>query len=151
MPSRHARSAFDRRDSVRGPLCVLAEAGPGHLPLWAYDLGLGGMRCTARRAIWPGTYLDLRFAIPDTREEVTTGAQVVALEEDGPSVSLGLRFCALPEGSRLAIYRFLDRRRFLWAPMGMTTGLLSPSRLVRPPPAPPLDTLLAQVDAALAA
>ena len=150
MASRQ-ESAFDRRESVRGPLWMLVEAGPERRTLWAHDVGLGGLRCTTDRPLWPGTYLDVRFAIPDTHEVVHAGAQVLTLEDEGDVLSLGLRFCALTEGARLAIYRFLDRRRFLWAPMGMTTGLIAPSRLVPPPPAPALDTLLAEADAALAA
>jgi hypothetical protein len=151
MPSRPRKNAFDRRDSVRGPLCALVEAGPSRSALWAHDLSLGGLRCATTRPFWPGTYLDLRFALPDTREPIEAGAQVLTLDEEADGLSLGLRFCSLSDGARLAIFRFLDRRRFLWAPPGTTAGLLEPARLVRPPPMPPLDELLAEVDAALAA
>lgn len=151
MPSLPRKNAFDRRDSVRGPLCALVEAGPERLPLWAHDLSLGGLRCATNRPFWPGTYLDVRFALPDTRETIAGGAQVLSLDEEADGLSLGLRFCALSDGARLAIYRFLDRRRYLWAQAGSASGLLTPARMVPPPPVPPLDELLAQVDAALAA
>jgi hypothetical protein len=33
---------------------------------------------------------------------------------DAQELMLGLRFCCLADGARMAIYRFLDRRRRLW-------------------------------------
>jgi hypothetical protein len=107
----------NRRASVRGPLYVLVEARTVAQPMWAFDLSLGGARCVTERPIWPGTYLDLAFTLPDSHERIVTGSQVVTLDtSESQEVMLGLRFCCLADGARMAIYRFLDRRRRLWDP-----------------------------------
>lgn len=106
----------ERRASARGPLLMLVHATDGS-ELWAFDIGLGGLKCTTHRPRWPGSYLDLRFELPDTREAVRAGGQVTSLDTSTHGeLVLGVRFCRLADGERLRIYRFLDRRRSLWAP-----------------------------------
>ncbi len=114
MNAQPGHAAPDRRSSARGPLYMMVETRGGGAPLWACDIGLGGMRCTGPVA-WPGTYLDLSFALPDDIQRIEAGGQVVALEESGGELVMGVRFCRLSDGARLAIYRFLDRRRRLRA------------------------------------
>ncbi len=107
-------TALDRRRSVRGPLYMMVDTRGARVPLWAFDIGLGGMRCTGPTA-WPGTYLDLSFVLPDDLQRIEVGGQVVSLGEADGEIAMGVRFCRISDGARLAIYRFLDRRRRLWA------------------------------------
>jgi hypothetical protein len=130
--------ADDRRASARTRLFTLVETRGAKEPLWAWDIGMGGMQCRAKTARWPGTYLDLCFTLPGTDEALEVGSQVLSLdqlEEEG--VSLGLRFCMLSPRAQRAIYRFLDARRVLWS------GEKPPA-----PAAPPrlIDTWLARSD-----
>jgi hypothetical protein len=104
----------DRRNSARSRLFMLVRTKqPG--TLWAWDIGLGGMQCKSSRMMWPGTYLDVEFTLPGTKEAVSAGAQVISIGTDADgTTTLAFRFCRLPDQGRLAIYRFLDRRRYLW-------------------------------------
>ncbi len=114
--ARAAAATPERRESARSRLFTLVEAKGSREPLWALDLGLGGMQCRSKRPRWPGTYLDLSFVLPGTDEKVEAGSQVLTLDqlEDG-ELSLGLRFCMLSPRDQRAIYRFLDARRQLWS------------------------------------
>lgn len=98
------------------------KAGKLPEPIWAIDIGLGGMKAVSRSLVFPGTYLDLSFRLPGTSELLKVGAQVGTLgDADGyeaGSVTLGLRFCRLSKGNELSIYRFLDKRRGLWTSQG---------------------------------
>ena len=106
----------DRRGSVRSSLFILVRIKARGELMWATDISLGGMQCRARLPHWPGTYLDVSFALPDTRESIDVGAQVISLGQAGDGeVLLGLRFCRLTARAEMAIYRFLDRRRALWS------------------------------------
>ena len=108
-------SAAERRDSARSRIFVLVHAGASDEPMWAWDIGMSGMQCRSPKPRWPGTYLDLRFRLPETTEPIELGAQVVSMEPAaGGHVSLGLRFRAMSPKAQRAIYRFLDRRRALW-------------------------------------
>jgi len=105
----------ERRDSARSRLFILVHTGTNDEPMWAWDIGLSGMQCRAPKARWPGTYVDLRFRLPETQEALEVGAQVVSMEPTaGGQVSLGLRFCTVSPKVQRAIYRFLDRRRAMW-------------------------------------
>ncbi len=106
----------ERRGSARSQLFMLVRAGDGSAPLWAWDISLGGMQCKSKRARWPGTFVDLSFTLPGSNQRLEIGAQVVSLDvgNDGVAV-LGLRFCRLAPGAKLALYRFIDGRRGLWA------------------------------------
>ncbi|MBI3179252.1 MAG: PilZ domain-containing protein [Deltaproteobacteria bacterium] len=103
----------DRRDSARSPLFMLVHT-PAGAPLWAWDIGLSGMLCRSRILRTPGTYLDLRFRLPGTHDELKAGAQVMTLDQVEEELSLGVRFCMLSAMAQRAIYRFLDHRRVLW-------------------------------------
>ncbi|MFC1611861.1 hypothetical protein ACFL6C_12940 [Myxococcota bacterium] len=96
----------NRRTSARSRLFTLVQAHGVDEPMWAWDIGLGGMQCRTRQPRWPGTYLDLSFELPGTREKLEVGSQIL---------SLGLRFCMLSTKAQRVIYRFLDRRRTLWS------------------------------------
>lgn len=91
--------------------------------LTAFDIGLGGMQCVSKIVVFPGTYVDLAFRLPGTRELLKVGAQVASLSDsaDGSAV-LGLRFCRLSARAQLSIYRFLDKRRERWTSQGENTG-----------------------------
>ncbi len=111
-----------RRASARGRLHMRVLAGKLPEPIYAIDISLGGMKAVSRSLVFPGTYLDLSFRLPGTRELLKVGAQVATLG-DAPghepgSVTLGLRFCRLSKGIELSIYRFLDKRRGLWTSQG---------------------------------
>jgi hypothetical protein len=111
-----------RRSSARGRLHMMVKAGKLPEPIWAIDIGLGGLKAVSRSLVFPGTYLDLSFRLPGTRELLKVGAQVATLG-DAPgyepgSVTLGLRFCRVSKGNELSIYRFLDKRRGLWTSQG---------------------------------
>ncbi|MBN1960788.1 MAG: PilZ domain-containing protein [Deltaproteobacteria bacterium] len=107
----------NRRLSARGPLYMLVEARAHKPAFWAFDVSLGGIRCISEKPIWPGTYLDLSFIIPDSREHIVTGGQIITLDiNENDEVLIGIRFCCLASGASMAIYRFLDRRRRLWDP-----------------------------------
>jgi hypothetical protein len=84
-------------------------------PLWAWDIGLGGMQCRSRVPRWPGTFLDLAFTLPGSEERLEVGSQILSLDHlDGDDLSLGLKFCMLSARDLRLIYRFLDQRRALW-------------------------------------
>ena len=108
-------SSSERRDSARSRLFVVVRATDCPHPMWAWDLSLSGMQCRTLRPRWPGTYMDLRFRLPDIGETLHVGSQVMTLE-DAPEggLSLALRFCNLSSKSQRLIYRFLDSRRGLW-------------------------------------
>ncbi len=109
------RSARDRRDSARTRVFVLVHAGREEEPMWAWDIAMGGMQCRSNTPRWPGTYLDLRFRLPDSEEMLEVGAQVMTLEPAaGGQVSLGMSFRALSPKAQRELYRFLDRRRQMW-------------------------------------
>ncbi len=106
----------DRRASARSRLHARVEARGLHDPLWAWDIGLGGMQCRARSPRWPGTFLDLSFTLPGTGDTLEVGSQVMSLDQlEDDSLSLGLKFCMLSARDQRSIYRFLDQRRALWA------------------------------------
>lgn len=107
----------DRRKSARSRLFMLVETGDGKGPLWAWDIGLGGLQCRALNVRFPGTYLDLKFRLPGSDEFMKVGGQVTSMDrsEDG-SLSLGIRFCVISPRLQMATYRFLDDRRSLWDP-----------------------------------
>ena len=108
-------ASADRRASARSRSCILVTPQDGTSPLWAVDIGLGGMQVKSRTTRFPGTYLDVQFALPDTREKIRLTTQVVNLGRRGDDgVYTGLRFCRVAKNDQLAIYRFLDRRRLLW-------------------------------------
>jgi hypothetical protein len=142
----------DRRRSPRGPLYMMVEPLGHRAPLWARDISMGGLRCESSRPLWPGTYLDLGFSLPDTRERIEVGGQVMSLDGSGAEALLGLRFCLLADSARLAIYRFLDRRRRLWRPEGWLNPLaVHHPRLAHIFEQPdPFAALLAAADEALA-
>lgn len=112
--SPRAIDPIDRRQSVRSPLYMMVRARDMGRPLWATDIGLGGMLCKSEMPRWPGTYLDLSFRLPDSLDELRIGGQVLSLDDLDDGVSLGVRFCMLSVKAQRAIYRFLDRRRALW-------------------------------------
>ncbi|MBC7794653.1 MAG: hypothetical protein H7Z43_13190 [Clostridia bacterium] len=109
-----------RRDSARTRLHMavnLTRASDlSSRTLWAYDIGLGGMQCRCKDVMFPGTYLDLAFRLPGTRELLKVGAQVASLGESPEGgVTLRVRFCRLSARTQLSIYRFLDKRRDRWS------------------------------------
>src|SRR5690606_19693278 len=112
--SRQETGSFNRRSSARASLFVPVRIDGSSEVLWAHDISLGGLQCTTKTPRWPGTYVDIELELPDVRETVRAGAQVVSLDKRGSETVLGLRFCRLPSGAEMAIYRFLDRRRILW-------------------------------------
>src|ERR1044072_8443845 len=77
-----------RRASVRGRLYMMVRAERLPDPLWAYDIGLGGLKVESRWIVFPGTYLDLSFRLPGTRELLKVGAQVATLG-DAPGNASG--------------------------------------------------------------
>ncbi len=113
--------ASDRRGSARSRLFTLVQTGDGLGPMWAWDIGLGGLLVKAKRPRWPGTYLDVTLTLPGTGETLKLGAQVLTLDQDADGVGMSLRFCRSSAAARLAIYRFLDRRRALWDPEAETS------------------------------
>lgn len=107
-------SASNRRGSARSQLFMMVRTKNAGT-LWAWDIGLGGMACKGSRLVWPGTYVDLDFTLPGTKESLRVGAQVISIATDPDGApSLSLRFVNLSDRDKLAIYRFLDRRRYLW-------------------------------------
>ena len=115
----HCGGGSERRCSARSRLFTLVTVrGRGNQDkLWAWDIGLGGMKARSRKARFPGTFLDLEFRLPDSKEILRVGAQVTDMEAtDDGSVGLGLRFCRVSPMVQMAIYRFMDRRRRLWEP-----------------------------------
>lgn len=108
-------SSAERRLSARAPLFMLVQSNGSPEAFFANDIGLGGMLCQTKKPRWPGSFLDVRFQLPETAEPLTSGAQVISLDEGkSKTLSMGLRFCNLSSKAELAIYRFLDRRRQLW-------------------------------------
>jgi len=113
--SRAEARADERRNSARSRSFILVQPRDGTPSMWASDISLGGMQCRTNTTRWPGSYLDLSFTLPDTRETFEVGAQVLSLgKADDGQLMLGLRFCRIPAGAQMAIYRFLDRRRAMW-------------------------------------
>ena len=114
-----------RRNSARTrlhmPVNVTRATDRSSRTMYAFDIGLGGIQCQSKIAVFPGTYLDLAFRLPGTRELLKVGAQVASLGEtpDG-DITLGLRFCRLSARAQLSIYRFLDKRRERWTSQGET-------------------------------
>src|SRR4051794_26684949 len=99
------------RTSARSRLFMLVRTRSNDT-LWAWDIGLGGMSCKTTKPHFPGTYLDVEFTLPGTKERLALGAQVVGLhQDDSGTITAALRFCRVPDTARLALYRFLDRRR----------------------------------------
>ena len=106
----------ERRASARSPLFMMVRQRGANDPLWACDIGLGGMQMRARTARFPGSYLDLVFKLPDAGDTMEVGGQVLSLDEAEPGqLAVGVRFCMLSVKAQREIYRFLDRRRALWA------------------------------------
>ena len=104
-----------RRGSARTAVFMLVQTPHG--PLWAFDVGLGGLRCFARSLYTVGQYLDVSFRLPGEDADHRVGAQVACLEPwPGGGVALRLRFCRPSKALELAIYRLLDRRRAMWDP-----------------------------------
>ena len=105
----------DRRASARSPLFMMVRQHGANDPLWACDIGLGGMQCRGRVARFPGNYLDLSFKLPDASDMLEVGGQVMSLDQGTPGqLTVGVRFCMLSVMAQREIYRFLDRRRALW-------------------------------------
>ncbi len=122
-----------RRSSARSRIYMMVRASRVKEPLWAFDIGLGGLQVASPMVVFPGTYLDLQFRLPGSKEVHKVGAQVATLgdvpDDDqleggskGASVALGLRFCKLTARAQLSIYRFLDKRRNLWTTGGDETA-----------------------------
>lgn len=110
-------AAAERRNSARTPVFMLVRNLQTRDGMFAWDIGMGGMQCRARRPLWPGTYLDLGFKLPETSELLEVGGQVMTLNDGAQGdLGLGVRFCAISRKAQLALYRFLDRRRLLWDP-----------------------------------
>ena len=118
-----------RRASARSRIYMMVRTSRVKDPLWAFDIGLGGLQVKSSVVVFPGTYLDLAFRLPGSKELHKVGAQVATLG-DAPDddvlqgrattggVALGLRFCKLTARVQMAIYRFLDKRRHLWTTEG---------------------------------
>ncbi|MBI5509142.1 MAG: PilZ domain-containing protein [Deltaproteobacteria bacterium] len=116
-PAGIVESSQERRMSARSPLFMMVKSGGNREPLWASDIGLGGMQCKSRVPRFPGTYLDLSFTLPGTTDRLEAGGQVLSIDgERQGRLALGLRFCMLSVKAEREIYRFLDRRRALWGP-----------------------------------
>jgi hypothetical protein len=108
-----ASTETTQRNSARSRVFMLVRSPGGSF--WAWDIGLGGMSAKTKRVVFPGTFLDLQFTLPGTTDPLALGAQVVGLaQDDDGTMTVSLRFCRVPDNTRLALYRFLDRRRYLW-------------------------------------
>ena len=106
----------DRRTSARSPAFMMVRARDFSAPMWCDDIGLGGMKCRSTQVRWPGSYVDLNFRLPGSPKSFQIGGQITSIQNtDGDEeISLGLRFCMMPDQWELDIYRFLDARRELW-------------------------------------
>jgi hypothetical protein len=131
-PSPLSTQSF-RRASARSRIYMMVRASRVKDPLWAFDIGLGGLQVKSSALLFPGTYMDLQFRLPASKEVLKVGAQVATLGEapdddvlqggsTGGRVALGLRFCKLTARAQLSIYRFLDKRRHLWTTTGDETA-----------------------------
>ena len=116
MKKSNRPDASNRRSSARTPVCMLVHTDDGRDPIWAWDLGLGGLRCNSSNLRMPGDFLNVRFALPGESETYKVKCQITSLDGDvnGSSI-LSLRFCATSARLTMALYRFLDRRRALWS------------------------------------
>ena len=106
----------DRRGSALFPAFILVRERNGG-PMWACDVGLGGMLLKSRRMRFPGTYMDLSFTLPGTTEVIRVGAHIMNLvHHENGTFTLAARYCRLTSKAQMALYRFLDQRRVMWAP-----------------------------------
>lgn len=107
-------SPLNRRSSARSPVYMQVMNTGREEVLEATDIGLGGIQCTSRKHCWPGQFMELEFTLPEMREEIRVGAQVLNMEPaDGGGSHLGLRFCRVPESTTLVLYQFLVMREAL--------------------------------------
>jgi len=107
--------ARERRNSARSKVYMLVQTSKLRNPLWARDIGLGGMQCSTSQWVGPGTFLQVHFRLPTLDETFEVGSQVLTVKEFArDNLYLGLRFCDVPDAARMAIYRFLDKRRLMW-------------------------------------
>lgn len=108
-----AHAQKERRSSARSPLFTLVRSDRG--TLWAYDIGLGGMFCRGTAAIARGALLRLEFKLPEIDARIVGQGEVITcIAGDDGRYNLGIRFTEVSRAARMAIYRFLDRRRELW-------------------------------------
>ncbi|OGQ83689.1 MAG: hypothetical protein A2289_15750 [Deltaproteobacteria bacterium RIFOXYA12_FULL_58_15] len=105
----------NRRQSARSPIFTLVKARGSREPMWAWDIGMGGMQCRTQQPRFPGSFVDLQFALPGSNDVLDVGGQVLSLEQLDAHLSVGLRFCMLSSRDQRLLYRFLDQRRALWS------------------------------------
>lgn len=130
-------SGLERRASARSRVFMLVNVGAERM--WAVDIGLGGLQCRSASARLPGTYVDLAFTLPETRERIEARGQVVSIAGAGQSsqssqerdtvdgeYEIGIRFCDVSGWAVQAIYRFMDARRTLWSRRHQVGKLKSP-------------------------
>jgi hypothetical protein len=102
-----------KRDSARTPVFMLVQTSAG--ALWAFDVGMGGLRVFSRKMLNIGQYLDVSFRLPDEDTEHKVGAQVASFQSwPQGGLAVRLRFCRPSKSLQLALYRLLDRRRAMW-------------------------------------
>jgi len=110
-----ATTEAERRDSARSRVFMWVDVHDGQGPVWAEDIGLGGMMVRAKSPRLPGTFVDLEFSLPGDEQRYKVGAQVTCIyPAPNREMALGLRFCLLSRPLQMAIYRLLDTRRGLW-------------------------------------
>jgi hypothetical protein len=102
-------TASDRRESVRIQLDLLVRemALGGSFEVRQGNLGLGGVYF---EELHPpaGDRFEVRFILPDTKEEIFAKAEVLRVTKEGERFGAHLRFVDLPLASELKIARCLQ-------------------------------------------
>lgn len=84
-------------------------------PMWAFDVGMGGVMCYTNRFYRVGQYLDLSFRLPGDDTLFNVGGQVAGLDDNfDTGNTVRIRFCRPTRKLWFAVYRLLDSRRGLW-------------------------------------
>ncbi len=118
MHTHTSSTPSNRRGSARSPLFMQVFTGDGEA-IFAWDIGLGGLKARGKKTRLPGQYVDLEFTLPQTKTTLKLGGQVTTIDSyrEGTrfGVELGIRFCRISDTDQIQLYRFLDKRRALWA------------------------------------
>jgi c-di-GMP-binding flagellar brake protein YcgR len=110
-------SGFTQREFMRIPVSIEAEVivvSPDGTPdpeLWAanriLEIGGGGLRLEEARGARMGSVLSIRFALPDSGENLKVYGRVVDTGESGVSV----KFVGMSQAEQAALIRFCFREQ----------------------------------------
>jgi hypothetical protein len=103
-------SADDRRESLRAPIKLMVRnaALGGSFDEREGNLSLGGIFFAERHPPF-GTRVEIRFLVPELREEVRAVGEILRVSREGGAFGAHVRFEELPLEVELAIARFLER------------------------------------------